>query len=131
MAIPLRDRPASAFLENILDARRTERRLRTLKEHFNDCQRAAHKQDIHLARPSHILATPTALGWRWEGGSWTFLGLAEDELSDLPYYVLKLPVLLGDVPDLSKGHVSSHRTFIDALGTVQWQLGRGVLAFPR
>lgn len=87
----LMNRSAAEFRADIIDGRRKKRRLKHLKDEFNICQRNALAHDIHLARPSHILATDTAtaFGWRWEDGGWTFLGLADDELSDTPYYVLQ------------------------------------------
>ncbi len=129
-SIPLMDCSADEFRADIKGARRTRRRLKILKDDFNACQKAARTQEIYLSRPSHIMAEPTALGWRWESGGWTFIGLAEDELADLPYYVITLHDMLG-VPDYDNGHQTSHRSFIDALDTVQWQLGRGILARRR
>ena len=120
----LMNRSAAEFHEGIAGARRLRRRLYILKQEFNACQREANKQEIYLSRPSHVLVRPTALGWRWESGDWTFIGLAEDDLADLPFYVIH-------VPAKGKPWQTCHRTFIDALDTVQWQLGRGILAHRR
>ncbi len=132
-SIDLMNRAAEEFRADIIDGRRKKHRLKHLKDEFNAAQSAALQQDIHLARPSHILATETAtaFGWRWEDGGWTFLGLADDELSDTPYYVLRLPIILNGEPSLADGYVSCHGTFIDALDAIQWQLGRGILAIRR
>lgn len=126
----LMNRSAAEFRADIENGRRTKRRIKALCDEYNDCQLAARKQEIHLSRPSHVLTHPTALGWRWESGDWTFIGLSEDELADTPYYVIHLPVFFGEEPDMARAHQSSHRTFIDALDSVQWRLGRGILATP-
>lgn len=126
----LMNRSAAELRQDIKEGRRIKRRIKALVDEYNDCQRAARKQEIHLSRPSHVLTHPTALGWRWESGDWTFIGLSEDELADTPYYVIHLPNMLG-VLDMDRAYQSSHRTFIDALDSVQWRLGRGILATPR